>query len=133
MIIKIKKACKAKGVPEKYAERIQKTFAIDKEENIEGCVDLFKENILPAIQEAESGAKATAEEAAKKAAIEAYEKEHGLKDGKVVEKKPDVKLDGLDSNVKALIESQNAQITKLTEAVTGMNGMLVVMVAVVLY
>jgi len=51
----------------------------------------------------------------------------------VVEKKPDVKLDGLDSNVKALIESQNAQITKLTEAVTGMNGMLVVMVAVVLY
>ena len=44
-------ACVAAGVPEKFAERIQKTFKIEKEESIEGCVVLFKENILPAISE----------------------------------------------------------------------------------
>ena len=53
----IKAACKTKGVPEKYAERIQKTFKIEKAEGMEAFVDLFKENILPAIQEAENEAK----------------------------------------------------------------------------
>lgn len=42
----IKAACKTKGVPEKYAERIQKTFKIEKAEGMEAFVDLFKENIL---------------------------------------------------------------------------------------
>ena len=31
----IKAACKTKGVPEKYAERIQKTFKIEKAEGME--------------------------------------------------------------------------------------------------
>ena len=53
----IKAACKTKGVPEKYAERIQKTFKIEKAEGMEAFVDLFKDNILPAIQEAENEAK----------------------------------------------------------------------------
>lgn len=76
----IKAACKTKGVPEKYAERIQKTFKIDKAEGLEASVDLFKENILPAIQEAENEAKASAEAAA----VTAYEEKYGLKDGKPV-------------------------------------------------
>ncbi len=46
----IKAACKTKGVPEKYAERIQKTFKIEKAEGMEAFVDLFKDNILPAIK-----------------------------------------------------------------------------------
>ncbi len=53
----IKAACKTKGVPEKYAERIQKTFKIEKAEGMEAFVDLFKDNILPAIQEAENEAR----------------------------------------------------------------------------
>ena len=72
----IKAACKTKGVPEKYAERIQKTFKIDKAEGLEACVDLFKENILPAIQEAENEAKTSAEVAA----VTAYEEKYGLND-----------------------------------------------------
>ena len=71
----IKAACKTKGVPEKYAERIQKTFKIEKAEGMEAFVDLFKENIFPAIQEAENEAKTTAETAA----VAAYEAKHGLK------------------------------------------------------
>ena len=63
-------ACVAAGVPEKFAERIQKTFKIEKEESIEGCVALFKENILPAISEAEQAAQADA----KAAAIVEYER-----------------------------------------------------------
>lgn len=42
----IKAACKTKGVPEKYAERIQKTFKIEKAEGMEAFVDLFKDNIF---------------------------------------------------------------------------------------
>lgn len=76
----IKAACKTKGVPEKYAERIQKTFKIDKAEGLEASVDLFKENILPAIQEAENEVKTSAEAAA----VTAYEEKYGLKDGKPV-------------------------------------------------
>ena len=76
----IKAACKTKGVPEKYAERIQKTFKIDKAEGLEASVDLFKENILPAIQEAENEAKTSSEAAA----VTAYEEKYGLKDGKPV-------------------------------------------------
>ena len=70
----IKAACKTKGVPEKYVERIQKTFKIEKAEGMEAFVDLFKDNILPAIQEAENEAKTTAETVA----VAAYEAKHGL-------------------------------------------------------
>lgn len=78
----IKAACKTKGVPEKYAERIQKTFKIEKAEGMEAFVDLFKENLMPAIQEAEAEAKREA----KAAAISSYEEKHKLKDGKPIEK-----------------------------------------------
>lgn len=57
-------ACIAKGVPEKYAERIQKAFKIEKAEGLETFVDMFKENVLPAITEAEQTAGQTAQAAA---------------------------------------------------------------------
>lgn len=101
----IKAACKTKGVPEKYAERIQKTFKIEKAEGMEACVDLFKENILPAIQEAGNEAKTEAETAA----VSAYETKFNLKDGKPIETKEETKtedelLKGLSPEVKAYLE-----------------------------
>lgn len=101
----IKAACKTKGVPEKYAERIQKTFKIEKAEGLEAYVDLFKENILPAIQEAENEAKTAAEAAA----ISAYEAKYGVKEGKPVEtskeeNKSEDELKGLSPEVKAYLE-----------------------------
>lgn len=111
----IKAACKTKGVPEKYAERIQKTFKVEKSEGLEAFVDLFKENILPAIQEAESTAKTAAEEEAKKKAIEEYEKTHRLKGGKPIETpSPEGdKTKGLDPAIKELIENQNKQVQEM--------------------
>lgn len=101
-------ACRTKGVPEKYAERIQKTFKIEKAEGMESFIDLFKENLLPAIQEVETEAK----KEAGAAAVSAYEEKHKLKDGKPVEneekkdKKPDEEaLKGLSPEVKAYLES----------------------------
>lgn len=101
----IKAACKTKGVPEKYAERIQKTFKIEKAEGMEAYVDLFKENVLPAIQEAENEAKTAAEAAA----VSAYETKFKLKDGKPIEAKEETKsedelLKGLSPEVKAYLE-----------------------------
>lgn len=101
----IKAACKTKGVPEKYAERIQKTFKIEKAEGMEAYVDLFKENVLPAIQEAENDAKTAAEAAA----VSAYETKFKLKDGKPVESQEETKaedelLKGLSPEVKAYLE-----------------------------
>ena len=108
----IKAACKTKGVPEKYAERIQKTFKIEKAEGMEAFVDLFKDNILPAIQEAENEAKTTAETAA----VAAYEAKHGLKDGKPVEdpdknkKTEEELLKDLSPEVKAYLESMKKSV-----------------------
>lgn len=103
----IKAACKTKGVPEKYAERIQKTFKIEKAEGMEAFVDLFKENLLPAIQEAEAEAKKEAEAAA----ISSYEEKHKLKDGKPIEKEEEKDkktseelLKGLSPEVQAYLE-----------------------------
>ena len=98
----IRAACKTKGVPEKYAERIQKTFKIEKAEGMEAYVDLFKENVLPAIQEAENEAKTAA-------AVSAYETKFKLKDGKPVESQEETKaedelLKGLSPEVKAYLE-----------------------------
>lgn len=101
----IRAACKTKGVPEKYAERIQKTFKIEKAEGMEAYVDLFKENVLPAIQEAENEAKTAAEAAA----VSAYETKFKLKDGKPIESQEETKsedelLKGLSPEVKAYLE-----------------------------
>ena len=103
----LKRACKTKGVPEKYAERIEKASNVTKAEDVESAVDSFKENILPVIQEAETSA--TAE----------YENKYGLKDGKPVKtpepkKDPEpVKVDGLSPEITKLIEAQNKQIEDL--------------------
>lgn len=114
----IKAALKKAGIPEKYAGKVQKLFNIESEENLETYIALFKENILPDIEEAEGSAKTAAEAAAKKA-IEDYEKQHNLKDGKVIEqKKPEeTKTDDLPPAVKALIEAQGKQISELTGVV----------------
>lgn len=115
----IKTACTTAGVDEKHAERIQKLFKIDKEEGIDSFVALFKENVLPAVVEAETTAKTNAEKAAKDAVIAEYETTHKLKDGKPVED-PDKKVetvitDTMDPALKAMQES----IEKLTGIVTG--------------
>lgn len=113
-------ACRTKGVPEKYAERIQKTFKIEKAEGIETFVDLFKENILPAIGEAEQTAKKEAETAA----ISAYETKHKLKDGKPVEEPAptppagEEQPKGLSPEVKALLDSMQKKIDDLSKNVT---------------
>ncbi|MDD2954623.1 MAG: hypothetical protein PHC95_15970 [Parabacteroides sp.] len=115
-------ACIAKGVPEKYAERIQKTFKIEKAEGLETFVDLFKDNILPAITEAEQAAQT----AAQAAAVAEYEKTHGLKDGKPVQTPPDlntppaVDLTKLSPELQALFTTQQKQLGDLTTLVTGM-------------
>lgn len=115
----IKAACKTKGVPEKYAERIQKTFKVEKAEGLEAFVDIFKDNLLPAIQEAENEAKKTAEEAA----VTAYEEKHKLKDGKPVEKPKEEPtpggdlLKGLSPEVKAYMESIKKSVEDVAKKV----------------
>ncbi len=115
----IKAACKTKGVPEKYAERIQKTFKIEKAEGMEAFVDLFKDNIFPAIQDAENEAKNTAETAA----VAVYEAKYGLKDGKPVEdpdknKKPEEELlKDLSPEVKAYLESMKKSVDDMAKKV----------------
>lgn len=84
----IKKSLKEKGISEKHASRILKTYKVEKEEDIAAAIDSFLEDILPAITEAETTAKAAAEKSAKEAAIAEYEAAHKLKDGKPIEDPP---------------------------------------------
>lgn len=140
IIDSIKKVCKEKGISEKYAERIQKGFKVEKEEDVSGAVDLFKENILPAITEAEETAKKDAEKASKKLAIEEYEKKFGLKEGKPINPEPTdpkptdpTKSDPtpsdpapagnpkveLDPAVKAIIDAQNKQMEEMRKLIEG--------------
>lgn len=116
----IKAACKKAGIDEKYAERIQKLFKIEKEEGIDSYIELFKDNVLPGITEAETAAT----EAARAAAITDYETTHKLKDGKPIDNPPAEPQPGklpenMDPAIKALIESQNKSIETLTALVTG--------------
>ena len=82
-------------------------------------MDLFKENILPAIQEAENEAKTTAETAA----VAAYEAKHGLKDGKPVEdpdknkKTEEDLLKDLSPEVKAYLESMKKSVDDMAKKV----------------
>lgn len=117
----IKKTLKEKGIDEKHADRILKAFKLEKEEDVAGAVESFSENILPAIAEAETKAQKDAEEATKKAAIEAYEKEHGLKGGKPIENPnpDDDKFKGLDPTVKAVLDAQNKQLEEMKELLKG--------------
>lgn len=113
----IKKQCKASGIPVKYAEKVQKLFNIEKEENLENLVQMFKDNILPDLQAGE-----TAAEQAKQTAIAEYEKTHNLKDGKPVEKTEETKpsFDSLSPEIKAILEANQKQIEQLTGTVTTM-------------
>ncbi|GHV48037.1 hypothetical protein FACS1894181_02810 [Bacteroidia bacterium] len=111
----IKAACRTKGVPEKHAGRIQKVFKIEKSEGMEASVDAFKENILPAIEEAEK----QGNESAAKGAIEEYGKKHNLKEGKPAgNNEPDpvpnpTPGEGLPKELKDLIALQTKQIEEL--------------------
>lgn len=77
----IKAALKKAGIPEKYAAKVQALFNIESEENLDNYIELFKENILPDLVSNEQG-----NQTAIDAAIAAYEKKHGLKEGKPIEK-----------------------------------------------
>ena len=122
----IKKGLKAAGVNEKYAVKVQKLFKIEKEEDIDTYIALFKDNILP-----ES---TSAIEKAKKDAIAEYEKNNGLKDGKPIksakktkktvksddddEEDDDEDFEDLPASVVKLLKAQQKQISELTASVS---------------
>ena len=122
----IKKGLKAAGVNEKYAAKVQKLFKIEKEENIDTYVALFKDNILPDLEDT------SAVEKAKKDAIAEYEKNNGLKDGKPVKKTKktakseeddedegkDEDFEGLPASVVKLLKAQQKQISELAASVS---------------
>lgn len=125
----IKKGLKAAGVNEKYAPKVQKLFNIEKEEGLETYIQLFKDNILPDLEDT------SAVEKAKKDAIAEYEKANGLKGGKPIEKKPkgkgkkkeedeegddddDDDFDGLSPAMVKMLKAQQKQISELTNSVT---------------
>ena len=122
----IKKGLKAAGVNEKYAAKVQKLFKIEKEEDIDTYVALFKDNILPDLEDT------SAVEKAKKDAIAEYEKNNGLKDGKPVKKTKktakseeddededkDEDFEGLPASVFKLLKAQQKQISELAASVS---------------
>lgn len=122
----IKKGLKAAGVNEKYAAKVQKLFKIEKEEDIDTYVALFKDNILPDLEDT------SAVEKAKKDAIAEYEKNNGLKDGKPVKKTKktakseeddededkDEDFEGLPASVVKLLKAQQKQISELAASVS---------------
>ena len=111
----IKKALRAQGISEGYAERVQKAFGVETETGAEAAVKAFKENILPAIEEA---GKETTEDA-RRAAIADYEKTHGLKDGKPVPSPTDpmpqkpLPTGEINAALRDWIENQNKQLQAL--------------------
>ena len=127
----IKKGLKAAGVNEKYAVKVQKLFKIEKEEDIDTYIALFKDNILPDLENT------SAIEKAKKDAISEYEKSNGLKDGKPIksakktkktvksedddeedDKDEDEDLEGLPASVVKLLKAQQKQISELAASVS---------------
>lgn len=129
----IKKGLKAAGVNEKYASKVQKLFKIEKEEGIDAYVALFKDNILPDLEDA------SAVEKAKKDAVAEYEKANGLKDGKPIkpvkkakkttkvddedeEDSDEEDLEGIPASVVKLLKVQQKQISELTKSVTTLTG-----------
>lgn len=124
----IKKGLKAAGVNEKYAAKVQKLFKIEKEEDIDTYVALFKDNILPDLEDT------SVVEKAKKDAIAEYEKNNGLKDGKPIksvkktkktvksedddEEDEDEDFEGLPASVVKLLKAQQKQISELAASVS---------------
>ena len=122
---------KAAGVNEKYAVKVQKLFKIEKEEDIDTYIALFKDNILPDLENT------SAIEKAKKDAISEYEKSNGLKDGKPIksakktkktvksedddeedDKDEDEDFEGLPASVVKLLKAQQKQISELAASVS---------------
>ncbi|MCS3093192.1 hypothetical protein KQP74_20185 [Bacteroides thetaiotaomicron] len=127
----IKKGLKAAGVNEKYASKVQKLFKIEKEEDIATYVALFKDNILPDLEDT------SAVEKAKKDAIAEYEKNNGLKDGKPIkpvkktkktteseenEENEEEDLEGVPASLMKLFKAQQKQISELANSVTTLTG-----------
>lgn len=127
----IKKGLKAAGVNEKYAAKVQKLFKIEKEEeDIATYVALFKDNILPDLEDT------TAIEKAKKDAVAEYEKANNLKGGKPIETKPKGKkgkkeeeedeeeedFEGLSPAMVKMLKAQQKQIADLATSVTTLTG-----------
>lgn len=129
----IKKGLKTAGVNEKYAQKVQKLFNIDKEEGLETYIQLFKDNILPDLEDT------MALEKAKKDAIAEYEKANKLKDGKPIiqpkgkkgkkkeEEEPEEEddeddLEGLSPAMVKMLKAQQKQIAELTTSVTTLTG-----------
>ena len=125
----IKKGLKAAGVNEKYAAKVQKLFKIEKEEDIDTYVALFKDNILPDLEDT------SAVEKARKDAIAEYEKNNGLKDGKPIkpvkktkktakseeddeDEDKDEDFEGLPASVVKLLKAQQKQISELAASVS---------------
>lgn len=125
----IKKGLKAAGVNEKYAAKVQKLFKIEKEEDIDTYVALFKDNILPDLEDT------SAVEKARKDAIAEYEKNNGLKDGKPIkpvkktkktakseeddeDEDEDEDFEGLPASVVKLLKAQQKQISELAASVS---------------
>ncbi len=120
LIDAIKKGLKAAGIDEKYAQKVQKLFNIEKEDGLETYIQLFKDNILPDLQPSGQATQETIQ-ASVNAAIAEYEKKYGLKEGKPIESpNPDEdKFKGLDPSVKALIEAQNKQLEEMKALIEG--------------
>ena len=119
----IKKGLKAAGVNEKYAVKVQKLFKIEKEEDIDTYIALFKDNILPDLESTSTIEKA------KKDAIAEYEKNNGLKDGKPIKSAKKTKktvksedddedFEDLPASVVKLLKAQQKQISELTASVS---------------
>ena len=116
----IKKALRAQGISESYAERVQKAFGVETETGAEAAVKAFKENILPAIEEAGKEAREKAAKEARKDAVAEYEKTHGLKDGKPntpsptdpIPQKP-LPTGEINAALRDWIENQNKQLQEL--------------------
>lgn len=129
----IKKGLKAAGVNEKYALKVQKLFNIEKEDNLETYIQLFKDNILPDLEDT------TAIEKAKKDAVAEYEKANNLKGGKPIETNPKGKkgkkkgeegeeeneeedFEGLSPAMVKMFKAQQKQISDLATSVTTLTG-----------
>ena len=124
----IKKALKKAGVPEKYAAKVKALFNIESEENLENYIVLFKDNVLPDLEATEQNNQNAINEA-----IAAYEKKHGLKDGKPIEKSKKKKSSDEENDneedddwgdlppaYRKMLKAQQKQIQDLTDSVSSL-------------
>ena len=132
ILVAIKAALKKAGIPEKYAAKVHALFNIESEENLDNYIELFKENILPDLTANEQTSQTLIQ-----TTIAEYEKKHGLKDGKPIEKsdykgKKTEKAKNTDAEeedeeenfgdlppaIKKMLKVQQKQIETLTDGIT---------------